>query len=480
MQYSLVNFQDVKKVETLRIDADYYKPEYLEIEKQTEKKSHSFTDLLKLSLRIDASAFYPSLEPFYGSGNLPFLRVSDTDKFIDYNKAIKISSEILPEFPTLKVVNKGDIIVTKGGSVARVGLADRQSAVSRDLIFFNTSTLDEVERTFLFVYFITDTYRKLLIRSSSMTAQPHLTLMLVKKIPIFNPSRKFKERIFALYKKAYDSLANSFNKYDLATSRLLSNLNLTNWELNPRISYSKNFSETKASGRLDAEYYQPKYDEIQELLSHYELTSLSKEFNLIRGKSFEYLDGENVGVIKTKQLSSRFINFDVEATTSEKIFKVNNLESIRDGDVLFASMGVGSLGKTNIFYDLEKTGLNLFTIDSTLKIFRKRTHGRVNPEVLTIFLSSQIGQELIYKNVVGSSGIISIYERDLRDLPLPILQQTLQDEISQNVRQAHKSKRDSWIMLEIAKKSVENAIKTSDEQALSSLDQELDHMQIQI
>lgn len=480
MQYSLVNFQDIKKVETLRLDSDYYSPEYLEIERQTEERSHLFTNLLRLHLKIDASAFYPSLEPLYGSGDLPFLRVSDIDKFVDYDKAIKISEKILPEFPTLKVVNKGDVLVTKGGSVGRVGLADRRSVASRDLIFFNTSTLDEVEYTFLFVYFLTDTYRKLLIRSSSMTAQPHLTLMLVKKIPIFNPSRQFKEKIFELYRKAHNSLINSFDKYDQATERLLSNLNLKDWKTTPTISYSKSFNDTLKSDRLDAEYYQPKYDDILERLGHKELTSLSKEFKIIKGKSFEYIDEENVGVIKTKQLSSRFINFSVEATTSEEIINTDRLALIENEDVLFASMGVGSLGKTNIYYDHEKIGLDRFTIDSTLKIFRKRDRGRVNPEILTIFFSSPIGQELIYKNIVGSSGIISIYESYLRDFPLPVLEQNLQDDISQNVQEAHKSKRDSQTLLEIAKKTVENAIRTSEEQALNFLDKELTRMQVHL
>src|SRR5260221_3537965 len=292
MQYSIVNFQEVKKVETFRIDSDYFIPEYLEIERYIESRPDQFTNLLKLHLKIDASAFYPSLEPYYGAGNLPFLRVSDTNKFIDYEKAIKIPEEILSKFPTLKLVNKGDVLVTKGGSVARVGLADRKSAISRDLIFFNTSTLDEVERTFFFIYFLTDTYRKQLIRSSSMTAQPHLTLTLVKKIPIFNPSRHFKEKIFNLYKESYNLLINSFEKHDRATNHLLSNLNLEDWKPIQNTSFLKKFSDTKMTDRLDAEFFQPKYDEIKERLSLYPLASLSPEFEIIRGKNLEYVDGK--------------------------------------------------------------------------------------------------------------------------------------------------------------------------------------------
>lgn len=473
MQYSLVDFNEIEKVETYRFDAEYFKPEYLEIERVVKNKTGSFTSLHNLNLKIDTSAFYPSLEPFYNSGDLPFLRVSDTNKFIDYENAIKIPEEILPEFPTLKVVHEGDILITKGGSVARIGRVDKKVAVSRDLIFINSSSLNEIESCFLYVYCLTNTYQKLLVRSSSMTAQPHLTLTLVKEIPILSPSTGFKKKIFELYKRAHSSLLESIGKYQSASDTFLSNLGLKGWEAKSSPTYVVNFNETVKESRLDAEFYRPRYQDVLKYISKYELTTISKEFDLIRSNNFSYTENDRVGVIKTKQLAKHFINFDVESTTSLNIVEKENLPIIKNKDVLFASMGVGSLGKTNIFFGFEAAGLDEYTIDSTLKIFRQKVNAKVTPEVLCIFLSSSVGTDLIYKYIVGSSGIISIYENYLRQFPIPVLPLEIQDNISTAVRKAHQSKHNSKLLLDIAVRGVEIAIEFNETKAMEFIDHEL-------
>lgn len=47
---------------------------------------------------------------------------------------------------------------------------------------------------------------------------------------------------------------------------LLSELELLNWEPNHELSFVKNYSETQKADRLDAEYFQPKYEEIVKII----------------------------------------------------------------------------------------------------------------------------------------------------------------------------------------------------------------------
>ena len=203
MQYSVVQKKEVNKTATLRFDAEYFEPKYLKIIEMIEKKSKDFISLDQLGLKIDASAFYPALEPYYNEGNLPFIRVQDTDMKIDYDNCIKIPKTITqnPDFSTLKITNLGDIVITKGGSIARVGFIKKKSAVCRDLIFLNASILPNFEYKFLYIYCLSYIYKDLLIRSSSMTAQPHLTITLVKDIPIYNPKQDFKIFMASLFDK---------------------------------------------------------------------------------------------------------------------------------------------------------------------------------------------------------------------------------------------------------------------------------------
>lgn len=150
LEIAEIAYSELLSVETFRIDSEYFAKEYLNIHNIIKKQKNKFCTFEDLGLLVDASAFYPSLEPLYNTGNLPFLRVSDVDMVIDYAGAVQIPDDIFEEFKTLRTVKRGDIVLTKGGSVARAGYIDRVCAVSRDLIFINSSKMQEDESIFLF------------------------------------------------------------------------------------------------------------------------------------------------------------------------------------------------------------------------------------------------------------------------------------------------------------------------------------------
>jgi len=60
-----------------------------------------------------------------------------------------------------------------------------EAAASRDLIFLNSSILSNRDRLFLYIYAQTAFFNRQLLRSSSQTAQPHLTITLVRNLPTF-------------------------------------------------------------------------------------------------------------------------------------------------------------------------------------------------------------------------------------------------------------------------------------------------------
>ncbi len=268
-----VKFSDTLKGDTFRLDSDYVKKKYLKILDQIDLKSKLFKTFSALGIKVDASAFYPSLEPYYNQGYIPFLRVADVDAQIDYDRCVKIPQKVIDDtsFKTLNIINKGDIVITKGGSIARVGLIDRETAVTRDLIFLNSSQLLEVEYKFLYLYLLSSISYDLLIRSSSMTAQPHLTIKLVRDLPIFDPDIHFKKQVVSIYNDSKEKLDESKVLYKEAESILITELGLVDFKPSTENIAIKLFNESfGSSGRLDSEYYQPKYDELEEkiLVTH--------------------------------------------------------------------------------------------------------------------------------------------------------------------------------------------------------------------
>ena len=64
LECSEIRMSDVCDTTTLRFDSDYYKKEYLEIEQFICKNRDKFVTIESQGLQVDASAFYPSLEPY--------------------------------------------------------------------------------------------------------------------------------------------------------------------------------------------------------------------------------------------------------------------------------------------------------------------------------------------------------------------------------------------------------------------------------
>ncbi|MCL2753877.1 MAG: restriction endonuclease subunit S, partial [Defluviitaleaceae bacterium] len=255
------------ELSTFRIDSEYFLKRYLRYDELINKNPHSFTKLLDMGLTADASAFYPSLEPFYNCGEIPFIRVADVKNEVDYENCVKIP-KMGAGFETLKLCKAGDIVLTKGGTIARAGLIKRDSYATRDLIFINSSKMSRDNYVSLFLLFCSKFMYDLMVKSSSQSVQPHLTITLIKDLPIFEFSEKFKKLLTSVYDLFEYSGVKSIELYKSAEKMLLDELGMSDFAPSTKAVAVKSFADSfGTSGRLDAEYYQPKYEEFGKILS---------------------------------------------------------------------------------------------------------------------------------------------------------------------------------------------------------------------
>lgn len=474
---SEIKFSDVSKTTTLRFDSDYYKKEYLKIEEFIQKNKSHFVSIDKQNLQVDASAFYPSLEPYYNTGNIPFIRVADVKSHIDYNSCVNIPV-MGEEFKTLHLCQPGDVVLTKGGRVGTAGLITKPSYVTRDLIFINSSTMSRKDYVTLYMFFASNFAYKQMIRSSSMTAQPHLTITLIRDLLVYNYSEKFKKKIEEYYTRVENLNSKAQITYFEAEELLKQSLNIDAFDISKSpISVKNKKSSFDVSGRLDAEYYQSKYDAYHASLAKFDITCIPNEFDVLKNSGTSYAEGiSDVGVIKTKQLTNSGVNTDgVESYFSKETCTQNKSTFVINNDVIFASMGVGSLGKVSLF---SCDGDKQFVTDSTLKIYRAKKTARVRPEVLCVYLQSTIGQELIYRYVVGSTGIINIYDDDMAKIPIPVLDADIQKDIAAKVQKSFALRRQSKQLLEYAKQAVELAIEQGEDVALAWLKANIPNLEV--
>lgn len=444
-----------------RIDAEYFGRQYLRDEKIVKNRCADFRSIIDFGLNVDASAFYPSIESYYGEGELPFLRVADVNAFIDWSGCTTIPESLCAQYSTLARVYPGDILLTKGGSIARVGLVTQEAAVSRDLIFIDSSRISAEKQSFLYLYFQSNFFNRALIRSSSQTAQPHLTITLVRRLPILISSGKFDQQVHELVNLAFQGRQNAIELLARAEEILLHALNLDAWIPPEALSYVRSSSEAFAAGRLDAEHYQPRFAALLELIdatgAAAKLGNHLKENK--RGKQPNYADA-GLPVVNSKHVLRNEVRLDADNRLA--IFDENDL-LISQGDVLMNGTGVGTIGRVAAYlHECQAVPDNHVTI--------LRPKDELDPVYLSVFLNSIAGQLQVEQRLRGSSGQIELYPNDIAEFRVWLAPKALQQSIREQVEQSFAQKQRATQLLDAAKRAVEIAIEDSEAAALAYLD----------
>lgn len=461
-----VRLSDAHKLLTFRLDSDYYKKRYVVQENFINDRKEFFASFEELGLCVDASAFYPSLEPYYGQGAVPFIRVADIKKHVDYDGCTSIPQMGI-DFKTLQKCLLGDIVLTKGGTVGKVGLIHCESYVTRDLIFINSSKLDRVDYIYLYLLMKTDFMYDLMIRSSSLSVQPHLTITLIRDLPIFKISNEYKQKLMIVYEK-YEGCINLSKKlYQSAEQGFLDFL-----KIGTSISTSETFAikslkkSLGVSGRLDAEYYQPKFDQQLQEVNKYNPRRLSGTNGLVTiKKSIEpgsdcYGD-EGVPFVRISNLSKYEIS---EPDIKIPFDTVNNIESLYPKKDTMLLSKDGSVG---IAYKVEQD-MKCVTSGAILHLTVNNTE-EILPEYLTLVLNSKVVQMQAERDAGGS--IIQHWKpSEIADVVIPVLDMDKQIEISEKIKESFALRRKSEELLELAKTAVEVAIEQGEDVAMKMLE----------
>lgn len=452
LEISIVKLSEVlSDVETFRLDAEYHLKEYVRIAnfiKQNKKRFLKFSDL---NLKIDCSAFYAGVEQYYGKGDFPMIRVQNIKDCIDYDNCECIPRDLPNKtgYETLKTVEKGDIVITKGGSIGFVGYVTKEACVSRDLIFVKSSILSERLQLFLYIYLSTNFIYKQLIRSSSQCAQPHLTITLVKNLDLLNVSEAFQIQIERMVKEAHFCLAQSRQLYSQAEDLLLRELGFKDWQPQNKAVSIKKFSDFAFSGRLDAEYYQSKYDEFFTILNKKKCCALCEIVSIkksVEPGSEAYKDS-GIPFVRVSDVTK----FGIEETgifLSPNDFNLDSLKPKKDTILLSKD---GSIG---IAYKIEK---NLDVITSGALLHLSIINENCLPDYLTLVLNSVVVK--LQSERDSSGAIIQHWKQsDIQKVIIPLLPLSIQKEIASLIQKSFSLKAQSNALLQKAKQAVEEEI----------------------
>jgi len=240
--------------------------------------------------------------------------------------------------------------------------------------------------------------------------------------------------------------------YHQAETLLAKELQLDQLKLPNKKWYTANYCEVNKERRINAEYFSPDVYCIlsQDFLK--EAVTINDVFEIIRGYTPKCYYRSGVPVVKTKNV--RTPNVD-KKRISDYADSQEPLTQTKENDLILAAMGVGSLGRMSYVTDKETN----CAIDGTLRILRKKDLSLNDIEIPTmLFLSTEVGQKLIYRGISGTTGIISLPDDYLGRIPIPVFEKSVRRKVTELVLNSIIAKNQSEQLLAQAKHRVEELI----------------------
>ncbi|REJ51229.1 MAG: DNA methylase [Microcystis aeruginosa DA14] len=461
-----------------RIDAEYYDPKFL-ISEQLLSQKH-FVFLGKVCSQIHRNPMMYGFD--YVENGIPYFRIDDLDSpIINQDNLAYISSNVNDQFFSTQLFYNDILMGVRGATIGRLGVykgENRKGNISPNLIYFRLK-LPEIA-DYVSTFLISKYGLNQIYRVTTGTAQPTITSIFLKtiKIPIFN--EQFQSRIVQINLMSRNILNQSKELYQQAENLLLTELGLKDWKPTEESIAVKSFSESfLSSGRLDAEYYQPKYDEIEKQVKSYiggwtnirdVLIKDIKNGTTPEGVIQEFMSN------KPKFVRVEAFNQSLEID-EEKLYSIEHETLIKyrsisvDRDDVLVSM-TGTIGNVAVYLIDALAIINQNIVKLTCN------QSIINPYILALYIKS-VGRPLLIRQQTGN---VQPYVNipNFQKLIIPLLTQEIQSRILTYLEEVSHQRNKSKQLLEIAKIGVEKAIETDEKTATAWINQQLESLGVNL
>ena len=357
-----------------------------------------------------------------------------------------------------------DLILSKVGNsigyFARVDEGVDECNISENNIGIKLHTMPDIRKHYILTYLNTYYANRLVLRRRSGNAQPKLNVGDLTYIPIPLFSTDLESKISELIIQAKDAINQSKSIYTVSEDVLLNELQLLNWQIPSKTCSVKRLSESFIkSGRLDAEYYQPTYDELFDKLKTFETKTLSQIVDIKKSiePGSEAYQTSGIPFIRVANLSKFGL------TTTDTYLSRDEYDGVirPKKDTILLSKD-GSVG---IAYKIEED-TDVITSGAILHLIIK--DDSVKPDYLTLVLNS-IVVKMQAERDAGGSVIQHWKPSEIKNVVIPILSDDIQKQITENIRESFALRARSQQLLELAKTAVEIAIEQGEDKAMELL-----------
>lgn len=429
--------------------------------------------LLGSEVKLIKKGIFDIKSDCYSDKGVPFVRISNLK-----NQVIDMANIIyIPESENIKNLNtalvRNDIILSKTANAAASLVNIPFCNTSQDTVAIKLKDDSLVNSHFVVTYLNTKYGLKQMQRWFTGNIQMHLNLEDCKSnllLPIY--SVPFQNTIKELFENAISKSSKSQTTYTEAEAILLEEIGLQNFEPSNEPVNIKSFKESfGVTKRLDAEYYQIKYEQVIKKIAaqkHDSLINLVDISKSIEPGSDNYSDESGLPFYRVADFNKFGLSKpDKELTNS---FVADNKELIsklkpKQGTILFSKDG--SVGTA---YLLRKD-LDGITSGAILHLQVKNIK-EIVPEYLTLALNSKLVQMQAERDS-GGSIILHWRKEEIEQVIVPIIDYKKQEQIAELVEESFKLKIESERLLALSKKAVEIAIEEDEESALNFINENL-------
>jgi len=417
---------------------------------------------------IDFVQYGTSEELNEGGRGYPTLRLNEIDGcFIQ--EPVKHCDRIKPdEFNALRL-RSGDVLICRtNGNPRLVGKASivmEDTEVAYASYLFRLRPNGLISPATLVTYLNATSGRKEIERFTLLGNQANFSPAKFReiRIPVF--SKQLIQRIDELLAAAYYAHKLALSFYSDAMEQLLDVLRLQNWQPSNSNSAIKKFSDSfSANGRLDAEYYQPKYDAWAERIKQHpagfaELVMAcqikEENFSPDEAQTYLYIELADIGSHGNVMGATK----DVGAALPTRARR-----RVSVGDVVVSSIegSLQSVALVTADYDNALCSTGFYVVRSDT----------INPETLLVLFKSEAYQDLFKQACTGT--ILTAMPREFFGcIPVPVIDSAVQQIIAEKIQASFAARRHSQQHIELAKQTVERAIESNETEALEWLQEQL-------
>lgn len=448
--FSIIQKSQLENVN--RIDSQYFRPEYLVYEEKL-NRTRTFRKWGDLEGKFITGPFGSEFDTsnYISAGQYRYVRGKDVRPF----KLLDNDNVYIPEkdFHNLNKysLEVGDILISVVGTLGYTAVVDEKTLPA---IFSCKSTVfrsQEIDPLYLTAYLNCKYGYGLLIRNERGANQTGLNIGDLKNLPIYIPPKSSQQMVADLLQESRKSEENSDRYYWEANVLLLEELGLKDFQEENNSSNIVNFADIQDVRRIDAEYFQTKYERLVEKVKLGNAKSLGELVSIKKGfePGSEAYQEKGKLFIRVSSLSKFGVNSSDQKYLSHDLYeKLKKDFQPQTGEILLtkdATPGTACV--------LREKAEGIISGG----ILRLKIKSEIEPEYLALCINSIVGKWQAERDAGGS--IISHWKLEqIKELLIPVLPTEKQQEIAELVKKSHEARKKSKQLLEEAKRRVEEMI----------------------